>query len=43
LKTGDILPETVNESHLGYTEDQSALLLVFYAGVEGVPITVVEQ
>ncbi|GLQ97888.1 cupin domain-containing protein [Dyella mobilis] len=43
LKTGDVLPETVNQSHLGYTEDQSALLLVFYAGVEGTPITVVER
>jgi quercetin dioxygenase-like cupin family protein len=43
LKTGDVLPEMVNELHLGYTEDQSALLLVFYAGVEGTPITVVEH
>jgi quercetin dioxygenase-like cupin family protein len=42
VKAGEVLPEMVNDPHRGYTEDQSAILLVFYAGVEGVPITVTE-
>jgi quercetin dioxygenase-like cupin family protein len=43
VNAGEVLPEMVNDLHRGYTEDQSAMLLVFYAGVEGMPITVTEQ
>jgi quercetin dioxygenase-like cupin family protein len=42
VNAGEVLPEMVDDPHRGYTEDQSATLLVFYAGVEGVPITVSE-
>jgi quercetin dioxygenase-like cupin family protein len=42
LHAGEVLPEMVGGVHQGYTGDQSALLVVFYAGVEGKPITVVE-
>jgi quercetin dioxygenase-like cupin family protein len=42
VNAGDVLPEMVNDLHRGYTEDQSAMLIVFYAGIEGIPITVPE-
>jgi quercetin dioxygenase-like cupin family protein len=43
VNAGEVLPEMVDDLHRGYTKDQSAMLLVFYAGVEGVPITVKES
>ena len=39
IVTWDVLPEVVNESHRGYTGDQSAVLIVFYAGVLGMPLS----
>jgi quercetin dioxygenase-like cupin family protein len=40
VNAGEVLPEMVNALHRGYTGDQSATLLVFYAGVQGTPVTV---
>lgn len=43
LSAGEVLPEMVDGVHRGYTEDQSATLLVFYAGIQGKPLTELEQ
>ena len=37
--TGDALPEVVGESHRGCTGDHPAVLIVFYAGTLGVPLS----
>lgn len=36
---GETLPETVGTLHRGFTADEPATLLVFYAGAEGVPLS----
>ena len=41
LKAGDAIVELVNKKHYGKNEgDEPAVILVFYAGAEGQPITV---
>ena len=35
---GDAVPETVNTLHRGVTGDDSVVLMVFYAGVKGMPL-----
>jgi quercetin dioxygenase-like cupin family protein len=42
VSAGEVLPEMLDGVHRGYTESESALLIVFYAGAEGVPLTVLE-
>ncbi|TMU73934.1 cupin domain-containing protein [Pseudomonas fluorescens] len=37
---GDVLPEMVDAAHRGVTGDESAELIVFYAGTPGVPLVV---
>jgi quercetin dioxygenase-like cupin family protein len=39
LVAGDVLPETVNSTHRGYTGDRPVVLLVFYAGAQRVPLS----
>ena len=38
FSAGDAIPETVDTVHRGRTGDQTAVLLVFYAGVKGMPL-----
>jgi monofunctional chorismate mutase len=38
FSAGEVIPETVNTVHRGRTGDQSAVLIVFYAGVKGTPL-----
>jgi quercetin dioxygenase-like cupin family protein len=40
IHAGQVLPEMVDNAHRGYTGDQSATLIVFYAGASGGNITV---
>jgi len=40
IHAGQVLPEMVDNAHRGYTGDQSATLIVFYAGASGGSITV---
>lgn len=40
IHAGQVLPEMVDNAHRGYTGDQSATLIVFYAGASGTNITV---
>lgn len=40
LTAGEVLPELVGQVHRGYTGEQAATLIVFYAGNEGEDITV---
>ncbi|MGI8960875.1 MAG: cupin domain-containing protein [Bryobacteraceae bacterium] len=35
---GQVVPETVNTVHRGVTGDQPVVLIVFYAGVKGMPL-----
>jgi quercetin dioxygenase-like cupin family protein len=37
--TGEVIPETVDTVHRGTAGDQPAVLLVFYAGVKGMPLS----
>jgi quercetin dioxygenase-like cupin family protein len=39
VKSGQVLPETVDSVHRGVTGDSPVTLIVFYAGVEGMPIS----
>jgi len=39
LKQGDVLPEMVGEYHRGVTGDQGVVLIVFYAGSRGLPLS----
>jgi quercetin dioxygenase-like cupin family protein len=43
LKTGDVLPEMVNAVHRGRTGDNPVVLIVFYAGVKGQPLSEVAK
>jgi quercetin dioxygenase-like cupin family protein len=40
IHAGQVLPEMVDNAHRGYTGDQSATLIVFYAGASDTSITV---
>jgi quercetin dioxygenase-like cupin family protein len=42
LHAGDALAETVDTVHRGVAGDEPVVLLVFYAGAKGVPLSVVE-
>lgn len=39
LKAGQVLPEMVGELHRGFTGDVPAVLIVFYAGTIGMPLS----
>lgn len=39
LKAGDVLPEMVNTVHRGRTGDEPVVLIVFYAGARGQPLS----
>lgn len=39
LKAGDVLPELVNVVHRGEAGDSDVVLIVFYAGAVGVPLS----
>jgi len=38
-----VVPETVNTLHRGVTGDQGVVLIVFYAGVQGMPLAEIKQ
>ncbi len=40
LKAGDVLPEMVDTVHRGITGDQPVEIIVFYAGVKGMPTAI---
>lgn len=40
IKAGDVLPEMVNINHRGRTGDNPVVLIVFYAGTKGMPLSV---
>ncbi|WP_412024968.1 cupin domain-containing protein [Burkholderia cepacia] len=40
LGPGDVVPEMVDGAHRGETGDETAELIVFYAGTPGAPLTV---
>jgi len=39
---GQVVPETINTVHRGVTGDTPVVLIVFYAGAKGVPLTQVQ-
>jgi quercetin dioxygenase-like cupin family protein len=39
LVAGDVLPEMVNGVHRGATDDVPVVLIVFYAGARGLPVS----
>ena len=39
IKSGDVLPEMVNAAHRGRTGDSPVVLIVFYAGTKGMPLS----
>lgn len=43
LQAGDTLAEMVGTVHRGWTEDKPVELIVFYAGVKGLPLSQVQQ
>lgn len=44
LKEGDTIVELVNKWHFGKNEgDEIAEIVVFYAGIEGTPVTILED
>lgn len=40
LHAGDVLPEMVGRAHRGYTDNSPVELIVFYAGVKGMPTAI---
>ena len=40
IKAGDVLPEMVDINHRGRTGDNPVVLIVFYAGTKGMPLSV---
>jgi quercetin dioxygenase-like cupin family protein len=40
VKAGEAINETLDSAHRGFTRDQPAELVIFYAGVEGQPLSV---
>jgi hypothetical protein len=43
VKSGEAFPESVGSSHRGVTGEQEAVVIVAYAGVEGVPLSVPDK
>lgn len=43
VNTGEVLPETVGSVHRGYTDNMPAVLIVFYAGTEELPLSEPER
>lgn len=43
IKAGDVLPEMVNIDHRGRTGDSPVVLIVFYAGTKGMPLSVTSK
>lgn len=39
LHAGEVLPEMVNAVHRGFTRQEGAVILVFYAGQKGIPLS----
>lgn len=39
VTAGEVLPEVVDIAHRGYTGNEGAVLIVFYAGKKGVPLS----
>lgn len=39
LSAGQVLPEMVGALHRGLTRDSPAVLIVFYAGAKGMPLS----
>ena len=39
IQAGDVLPEMVNINHRGRTGDNPVVLIVFYAGTKGMPLS----
>jgi len=39
ISEGQALAETVNTIHRGFTDEQEAVLIVFYAGTSGMPLS----
>ncbi|QPT12010.1 cupin domain-containing protein [Serratia rubidaea] len=39
VTAGEVLPEVVDIAHRGYTTQEGAVLIVFYAGKKGVPLS----
>lgn len=39
LKAGQVLPEVVNTAHRGLAGDEPVVLIVFYAGAKGMPLS----
>lgn len=40
FRAGEAMAEVVNSPHRGYTGEQAAELVVFYAGAEGLPLVI---
>ena len=40
FKGGDVIPEMVNINHRGRTGDNAVVLIVFYAGTKGMPLSI---
>ncbi|WP_199898219.1 cupin domain-containing protein [Methylobacillus glycogenes] len=40
FKAGEAMAEVVNSTHRGYTGEQAAELVVFYAGAAGLPLVI---
>ena len=43
LTAGQVLPETVDTLHRGVAGDQPVVLIVFYAGAKGIPLSQISQ
>ncbi|WP_080439935.1 cupin domain-containing protein [Burkholderia ubonensis] len=43
LHAGGVLPEMVGTVHRGWTDESPVELIVFYAGVKGMPTAITEQ
>ncbi|MDR3292308.1 MAG: cupin domain-containing protein [Methanobrevibacter sp.] len=40
INKGDVLREMVNEPHYGYTNEKGVVLICFYAGTPGLPLSI---
>jgi quercetin dioxygenase-like cupin family protein len=40
FSAGEVVPETVNQAHMGMAGDSEFLAIAFYAGIQGTPISV---
>lgn len=43
LNAGEVLPEMVNAVHCGYTHREGAVVIVFYAGKKGIPLSALSK